>query len=118
MLAMESRKRHNLEDPGPLHPKKRALANAFDSPVHLNGNVSSTPTPTADDEPKDQDSLEQFRKEAIFRRMRHYSRENQRSQVRIAELEHRKTSYEASLAAIEACWSQVNMMLCSALSIR
>lgn len=58
MLAMESRKRHNLEEPEPLHPKKRALANAFDSPVHLNGNVSSTPTPTADDEPKDQDSLE------------------------------------------------------------
>ena len=58
MLAMESRKRHNLEDSEPLHPKKRALANAFDSPVHLNGNVSSTPTPTADDEPKDQDSLE------------------------------------------------------------
>jgi hypothetical protein len=51
--------------------------------------------------------FKQFRKEAIFRRMRHYSRENERSQSRIAELEHLKSTYEASLAVMGACWTQV-----------
>lgn len=51
--------------------------------------------------------FQQFRKEAIFRRMRHYSRENERSQARISELEHLKSTYEASLAVMGACWTQV-----------
>lgn len=48
-----------------------------------------------------------FRKEAIFRRMKHYSREHDRSQSRVAELERRKTTCEAGLAAMAACWTQV-----------
>ena len=51
-----------------------------------------------------------FRKEAIFRRMRHYSRENERSQARIAELERTKRACEAGLAALNACWTQVNLI--------
>ena len=51
--------------------------------------------------------FKQFRKEAIFRRMRHYSRENERSQARIAELERLKSTYEANLAVMGACWTQV-----------
>jgi E3 ubiquitin-protein ligase BRE1 len=51
--------------------------------------------------------FKQFRKEAIFRRMRHYSRENERSQARITELERLKSTYEASLAVMGACWTQV-----------
>ena len=39
--------------------------------------------------------------------MRHYSRENERSQFRISELEHLKNTYEASLAVMGACWTQV-----------
>ena len=39
--------------------------------------------------------------------MRHYSRENERSQARIAELERLKCTYEASLAVMGACWTQV-----------
>lgn len=39
--------------------------------------------------------------------MKHYSRENQRSQARIDELERWKTTYEASLAVMGACWAQV-----------
>lgn len=48
-----------------------------------------------------------FRKDAIYRRMKHYSRENERSLAKIAELERRKHTCEAGLAALEACWSQV-----------
>ncbi|KAI0063713.1 hypothetical protein BV25DRAFT_1915177 [Artomyces pyxidatus] len=73
--------------------------------VLVNGNL--TPLAHSDDEPRDQDSLEQFRKEAIFRRMRHYSRENERNQARVAELERLKVTYEASLAAMGACWTQL-----------
>jgi E3 ubiquitin-protein ligase BRE1 len=48
-----------------------------------------------------------FRKEAIFRRMKHYSREHERSQAQIAELEQRRTTCEAGMVAIAACWEQV-----------
>lgn len=50
-----------------------------------------------------------FRKEAIFRRMKYYSRESERCQSRIAELERRKARCEAGLAAMEACWAQVKI---------
>ncbi|TFY80894.1 hypothetical protein EWM64_g3118 [Hericium alpestre] len=106
MLAMESRKRPYPEEPEPLYAKKRALTDSNDSPVHINGVVPSSNS-VDDEEPRDQSTLEQFRKEAIFRRMKHYARENSRSQARIAELEHRKSSYEASLAVMGACWSQL-----------
>ena len=49
-----------------------------------------------------------FRKDAIFRRMKHYSRENERNLAKIAELEQRRNTCEAGLAAIGACWSQVS----------
>ena len=39
--------------------------------------------------------------------MKYYSRESERCQSRIAELEHRKSRCEAGLAAMEACWAQV-----------
>lgn len=39
--------------------------------------------------------------------MKHYSRELQRSQSRVEQLESRKNTCEAGLAAISACWSQV-----------
>jgi hypothetical protein len=51
--------------------------------------------------------LQLFRKEAIFRKMKHYAREHQRGLARIAELERRKSTCEAGLAAISACWAQV-----------
>jgi E3 ubiquitin-protein ligase BRE1 len=128
MQEVESRKRPHLEDPDSLPSKKRAVS-VNGSAVLVNGNVH--PTSPLDEEPRDQDSLEvcprlpsyplfflsltcfiiafqQFRKEAIFRRMRHYSRENERSQTRIAELERLKNTYEASLAVMGACWTQVS----------
>ena len=39
--------------------------------------------------------------------MKHYSRENERNLAKIAELERRKHSCEAGVAALEACWAQV-----------
>jgi len=39
--------------------------------------------------------------------MKHYSREHERSQIRIEELERRKSTCEAGLAAMTACWTQV-----------
>lgn len=39
--------------------------------------------------------------------MKHYSRENERSQAKITELERRRNTCEAGLAALEACWTQV-----------
>ena len=49
-----------------------------------------------------------FRKEAIFRRMKHYSREAERSKARVSELERRFNTCQAGLAALEACWTQVS----------
>jgi hypothetical protein len=39
--------------------------------------------------------------------MQHYSRECERGQTRIAELERWQTNCEAGIAALEACWTQV-----------
>lgn len=55
-----------------------------------------------------------FRKEAIFRRMKYYSRESERCQSRIVELERQKSKCEAGLAAMETCWQQVKKTFCSA----
>ncbi|KAH9058832.1 BRE1 E3 ubiquitin ligase-domain-containing protein [Lactarius vividus] len=104
MQEVESRKRPHLGDSDPLPSKKRAVS-VNSTTILVNGDVHSTPP--VDEEPRDQDSLEQFRKEAIFRRMRHYSRENERSQARIAELERLKSTYEANLAVMGACWTQL-----------
>ena len=49
-----------------------------------------------------------FRKDAIYRRMKFYSRENDKNQARVAELERRRDTCEAGLAALEACWTQVS----------
>jgi hypothetical protein len=43
--------------------------------------------------------------------MQNYSRQVERSQQRIDELQARTLSYEASLAAIETCWDQVRFFL-------
>jgi len=42
--------------------------------------------------------------------MKFYSRESERCQSRIAELERHKSRCEAGLAAMETCWQQVNFL--------
>ncbi|KAJ6500129.1 BRE1 E3 ubiquitin ligase-domain-containing protein [Mycena vitilis] len=97
---MESRKRPHAQEPDVSVAKKRILASTNGTP-YVNGAVHEA------EEPSDPDNLEMFRKEAIFRRMKHYSREHDRSQSRVAELERRKTTCEAGLAAMAACWTQL-----------
>ncbi|KAI0302634.1 BRE1 E3 ubiquitin ligase-domain-containing protein [Russula brevipes] len=104
MQEVHSKKRPHLDDAEPLPSKKRAVS-VNGTTVLVNGSVH--PTAATDEEPRDQDSLEQFRKEAIFRRMKHYSREHERSQARISELEYLKSTYEASLVVMGACWTQL-----------
>ncbi|GLB37588.1 putative BRE1 E3 ubiquitin ligase [Lyophyllum shimeji] len=97
---MASRKRPFAEDDEAAAAKKRVLTGPNGSPL-VNGLAGEH------DEPTEGDNLELYRKEAIFRRMRHYSREHERSQSRIAELERRKQTCEAGLAAMAACWNQL-----------
>ncbi|THH32505.1 hypothetical protein EUX98_g1696 [Antrodiella citrinella] len=109
MATVESRKRARTEDGEGTRVKKRAVTEERNSPGLINGTVNANPTPSSNDadEPKEHDELEAFRKDAIYRRMKHYSRENERSLVKIAELERRRHTCEAGLAALEACWSQI-----------
>lgn len=97
---MESRKRPYSDDGDASQVKKRVFTGFSGSP-ELNGVRADSAEPTENDQ------LELFRKDAIFRRMRHYSRENEKSQARIAQLEQRKNSCEAGLVAIAACWQQL-----------
>nr|GAT44637.1 allantoicase [Mycena chlorophos] len=99
--AMESKKRKDYaHDPDATVSKKRVLSGPNGAP-YVNGSASES------EEPSDSDKLEMFRKEAIFRRMRHYSREYDRSQAHLAELERRKSACEVGLAAMAACWTQL-----------
>ncbi|KAJ7647129.1 BRE1 E3 ubiquitin ligase-domain-containing protein [Roridomyces roridus] len=97
---MESKKRPHAQEASVSVSKKRILAGANGAP-YVNGSAPES------EEPADLDNLEMFRKEAIYRRMKHYSREHDRSQSRIIELERRKNACEAGLAAMAACWSQL-----------
>ncbi|KAG9099923.1 E3 ubiquitin-protein ligase bre1 [Ceratobasidium sp. UAMH 11750] len=105
LQAVDSRKRPLSPDgasSSSLNSKKRAVNS---------GSGSNSPRPKSNgdlphDEPKDE-NLEAFRKEAIYRRMRHYARELERAQTTIEELEKRKNICEAGMAAMEACWNQL-----------
>ncbi|TCD63440.1 E3 ubiquitin-protein ligase bre1 [Steccherinum ochraceum] len=107
MATIESRKRARTEDGEGVRAKKRAVTEERNSPGSVVGTTTNAITSNEADEPKDNDSLEMFRKDAIYRRMKHYSRENERSQAKIAELERRRHTCEAGLAALGACWSQI-----------
>ncbi|KAG6903108.1 hypothetical protein C0995_006295 [Termitomyces sp. Mi166 len=92
-----SRKRPHVDNEDSITTKKRALTGPNGSP-QINGMAK---------EEFDVDNLELFRKEAIYRRMKQYSRENERCQSRIEDLEKRKQSCEVGLAAMTACWNQL-----------
>lgn len=96
---MDSRKRPHDGD-GPVSVKKRVLLSSSDSPM-----TPVSPSAVAD-EPQNAE-IESFRKEAIYRRMQHYSRELERSQHVVSQLESKTLSYEAALVAIETCWDQL-----------
>ncbi|TFK73913.1 hypothetical protein BDN72DRAFT_136978 [Pluteus cervinus] len=97
---MESRKRPHTDDVDTSITKKRVLADSVGNP-HVNG------THIEHDEPREGDNLELFRKQAIYRRMKHYSREHERSLSRITQLERQNNLSQAGFTAIKACWTQV-----------
>ncbi|KAL1728810.1 hypothetical protein EV714DRAFT_214338 [Schizophyllum commune] len=102
---MDSRKRHLTDnDEGPGVVKKRIVEGPNGAP-HVNG--STVDYDPDDRQEKQENDLETFRKEALYRRMKHYSREHERAQQRIANLERGRSRAEAGVAAICACWSQV-----------
>ncbi|QRV94186.1 E3 ubiquitin-protein ligase BRE1 [Ceratobasidium sp. AG-Ba] len=111
LQAVDSRKRPLSPDAdrassSSLNSKKRAVNTS-------SGANSPRPKSNGDlphDEPKDENvevRLHAFRKEAIYRRMRHYARELERAQTTIEELEKRKNTAEAGMATMEACWNQL-----------
>ncbi|KAF8331113.1 uncharacterized protein EI90DRAFT_3058592 [Cantharellus anzutake] len=81
--------------------KKRALNSVSGSP--------STPPnaelPDENERDPQAETLETFRKQALFKRMRQHERERKRAEGRVAELEQRKRTLQASLSAIENCWN-------------
>ncbi|KIJ49660.1 hypothetical protein M422DRAFT_66121 [Sphaerobolus stellatus SS14] len=81
--------------------KKRAVSSSTDSPVPVNGKMG------AGYEDLSEMNLEKFRKEAIYRRMKQHSRENERAQEQIAWLERKREMLQANIAAINACWEQL-----------
>ncbi|KAG8929829.1 E3 ubiquitin-protein ligase bre1 [Tulasnella sp. 418] len=103
---MEVRKRPiSPDNSGGPAAKRRIISASSESSKVLNG------VGNHDDEEKEidvaGDELERFRKEAIFRRMKHYSRQYERSASRIAELEEKSLLSDAAVAAVEACWKQL-----------
>ncbi|KAL1755624.1 hypothetical protein FB107DRAFT_274640 [Schizophyllum commune] len=104
-VNMDSRKRHLTDnDEGPGVVKKRIVEGPNGAP-HVNG--STVDYDPDDRQEKQENDLETFRKEALYRRMKHYSREHERAQQRIANLERGRSRAEAGVAAISACWSQL-----------
>ncbi|KAL0956409.1 hypothetical protein HGRIS_002557 [Hohenbuehelia grisea] len=98
---MQQKKRAHDDDESPVVSKKRNVSSGSSTP-QTNGVVSQPA------EPGEGDNLELFRKEAIYRRMRHYAREYARSQARVNALEARKNSCEAGITVITACWTQLS----------
>ncbi|TEB05145.1 hypothetical protein FA13DRAFT_1266105 [Coprinellus micaceus] len=82
-----------------LQSQRSVVLTGTNGTPQVNGHSDQT-----EDEQIFQGNLENFRKEAIYRRMKHYHRENERNIARIEELERRKTTCEAGLAAMTACW--------------
>ncbi|KAK1218814.1 E3 ubiquitin-protein ligase bre1 [Marasmius sp. AFHP31] len=102
-MSTTRKRSHSLESEA-TSLKKHIIADENGEPYP---NVNGVTAQQDDLEVSGQDKLELFRKEAIYRRMKHYSRECQYSQARIAELEERKVTCEAGLAAMSACWQQL-----------
>lgn len=116
-----------------MNPNKRLKReNASSSPSpgpssHIPGG-SSTPASSSNKRTKAQDpadydfepdeDLERVRKEALYRSLLVYRRQNGRNESRLDQLEEQKRVLEASVRSVEACWegllSSVRLLLGSA----
>ncbi|KAJ3759134.1 hypothetical protein EV360DRAFT_42489 [Lentinula raphanica] len=103
-MAETKKRYHSVEDDSDILVVKKHIISDENGSPKVNGAAKGQ---IDDVEPTADDKLELFRKEAIYRRMLHYSRLNEASQKRISELEERKNTCEAGLAAMSACWMQL-----------
>ncbi|KIO20339.1 hypothetical protein M407DRAFT_137986 [Tulasnella calospora MUT 4182] len=102
---MEARKRAASPDSiGPSSKKRIISASDWSKPISVTVQKMED-----EDEGEDiaDDQLERFQKEAIFRRMKHYSRLNDELSLRVQDLERRLRRSEAVVGAVEACWNQL-----------
>ncbi|KZT57753.1 hypothetical protein CALCODRAFT_270194 [Calocera cornea HHB12733] len=98
--VMEAIKRPLEEDsmtPSPF-PKRRVLSSGDGSPV-------AVPTDNGDID------VELFQKEALWRQMRQYSRDKERAERKVVELQRKQEATEAAMAAMEATWTELLNLL-------
>ncbi|EGG10527.1 uncharacterized protein MELLADRAFT_115459 [Melampsora larici-populina 98AG31] len=55
----------------------------------------------------DDERLENFRKEALWRQLQEYKRDLRRAQAKLEQSEDQKNDAEARLAAVDVCWNQL-----------
>ncbi|KAH9810216.1 hypothetical protein DFH28DRAFT_1065038 [Melampsora americana] len=55
----------------------------------------------------DDERLENFRKEALWRQLQEYKRDLRRAQTKLEQSEDQKNDAEARLAAVDVCWNQL-----------
>ena len=118
-ITMESKKRPLVDGDDHASIKRRALAGKNGSPQsNSHDEIEDEDVITAGLEVglaflspstpfSQQCSSQLFRKEAIWRRMQEYKYDSERSHAQIQQLEFRKSTCEAGLAAMSACWAQV-----------
>ncbi|KNZ64509.1 hypothetical protein VP01_1020g3 [Puccinia sorghi] len=109
----DQRKRRIELNPGPTARKKPMLNTTTTPPptVDSNHNHSNSADRTHSESNNqsvgDDDLLENFRKEALWRQLQEYKRDLQRAQERIEQSESQKSDVESRLAAIDICWNQL-----------
>ncbi|KAG8986046.1 Allantoicase, partial [Tulasnella sp. 427] len=105
VTMMEARKRAASPDSiGPSSKKRIISASDWSKPISVKVQQNEADD---DGESIEGDQLERFRKEAIFRRMKHYSRRSDDGSRKVQTLEKRLRKSEAVVAAVEACWNQL-----------
>ncbi|KAH9455080.1 hypothetical protein Pst134EA_022556 [Puccinia striiformis f. sp. tritici] len=109
----DQRKRRIEPNAGPIARKKPMLNASTPSPIidtnHLNPSdrTQSESVNHLNQSVGDDDLLENFRKEALWRQLQEYKRDLKRAQERIEQSESQKSDVESRLAAIDICWNQL-----------
>lgn len=107
MNADLKRVRDSSLDPSPSSSKRRALGGASPS----SPNSSALPGEGDDGLEDWMRVVESKRKEAIYRQMLDYRRNCEREASRANALERQRQTLEASLKSVEACWTQVGLVV-------
>jgi E3 ubiquitin-protein ligase BRE1 len=119
---MDTGRKRPLEGDEVISSKKRVTSSG-QVQVQLNGKVVSEQEMPADENLEvvflllnheslwaKQQSLQSFRKIAIYRRMKQYARDCHRAEEAVADLQKTRATNAASIAAMEACWMLVGFI--------